>query len=224
MKRAHTPDVAALKCGSGSVTYDDSVTDLMFIALCRIAFGNKANWQSSQPWTTSDTYQGMVEVSRALMKNKTASEQRAAVISGFPQIPEWFRKAFPYSHKGAEQNAAITPLFFAWLVGPCAVTIIDVPGAGQLKSGVQIEQCRYLAESNCAAMCINLCKAPTQTFFTEQMGVPLTMEPNFEDYSCLMKFGVPPPSIENDPILNQSCLRNCLTGTEEKDKPCPTLC
>lgn len=27
-------------------------------------------------------------------------------------------------------------------------------------------------------------QAPTQTFFTEQLGMPLTMTPNFEDYSC----------------------------------------
>ncbi len=43
---------------------------------------------------------------------------------------------------------------------------------------------RYLAESGCTAMCVNLCKAPTQEFFTTQLGMPLTMTPNFEDYSC----------------------------------------
>ncbi len=36
--------------------------------------------------------------------------------------------------------------------------------------------CRYLAESNCAAMCTNLCKSPVQTFFTEELGMPLTMK------------------------------------------------
>ena len=44
--------------------------------------------------------------------------------------------------------------------------------------------CRYLAESGCTAMCVNLCKAPTQQFFTEQLGMPLTMTPDFETYSC----------------------------------------
>lgn len=29
-------------------------------------------------------------------------------------------------------------------------------------------------------MCNNLCKAPVQAFFTEQLGMPLTMNPNFE--------------------------------------------
>ena len=26
-------------------------------------------------------------------------------------------------------------------------------------------------------MCVNLCKAPVQTFFTEELGMPLTMKP-----------------------------------------------
>jgi hypothetical protein len=29
-------------------------------------------------------------------------------------------------------------------------------------------------------MCVNLCKSPVQLFFTEQLGMPLTMSPNFE--------------------------------------------
>lgn len=32
----------------------------------------------------------------------------------------------------------------------------------QQMSAVKIERCRYLAESGCAAMCVNLCKAPCQ--------------------------------------------------------------
>lgn len=34
---------------------------------------------------------------------------------------------------------------------------------------------RYLAESGCAGMCVNLCKTPVQQFFTEELGMPLTM-------------------------------------------------
>lgn len=42
-------------------------------------------------------------------------------VKGFPKVPDWFRKLFPYSDWGAELNASITPLFFSWLVGPCEV-------------------------------------------------------------------------------------------------------
>lgn len=84
-------------------------------------------------------------------------------------------------------------------------------GKIQQMSGVQIERCRYLAESNCTSMCVNLCKSPCQTFFTEELGMPLYMEPNFGDKSCLMVFGQNPPPLEEDPALKQSCLEGCAT-------------
>ena len=88
------------------VEYKDSWSDIAFIALCRLAYGNIAGWQSSRSWTMGDeTFKGMVEVSRALMRTRSAQEQRDAVISGFPEIPDWFRKLFPYSKWGAEVNA-----------------------------------------------------------------------------------------------------------------------
>ncbi|GAB4816265.1 hypothetical protein N2152v2_003311 [Parachlorella kessleri] len=153
----------------------------------------------------------MVEVSRALMKGRTAAQQRAAVISGFPSVPAWFRRAFPYTKWGAELNARITPAFFTWLVGPMETTEVEVDGVKQ-QSRVFIKRCRYLAESGCTAMCVNLCKAPTQSFFTEQLGMPVTMNPNFEDYSCEMIFGQVPPPLSEDPVSRQSCLAACPTG------------
>ena len=196
-------------------------------------------------WTDGpETFRGMVEVSRALMRGRSAEEQRAAVIAGFPQIPPWFRRCprvigggcathdvslksllslqpsnirvataasvvepeaikrpccycycccccccccrcrlFPYSRWGAELNARITPAAFSWLVGPAEVAAAEVDGQIQ-QSAVKIPRCRYLAESGCTAMCVNLCKSPTQNFFTEQLGMPLTMTPDFATLSC----------------------------------------
>lgn len=62
---------------------------------------------------------------------------------------------------GAEVNAKITPAFFTWLVGPMEARDVEIDGQTQ-KSSVHIKRCRYLAESTCAGMCINLCKSPTQ--------------------------------------------------------------
>lgn len=39
-----------------------------------------------------------------------------------------------------------------------------------LRSEVQIEKCRYLETSGCTGMCVNLCKVPTQYFFTSELG------------------------------------------------------
>ena len=59
----------------------------------------------------------------------------------------------------------------------------------RMRSTVHIKKCRYLEDSGCTGMCVNMCKMPTQTFFTDDFGLPLTMTPNFEDLSCDMVFG-----------------------------------
>lgn len=199
--------------GAEEVEYKDSPTDLLFIALCRVAYGRLAGWQSPRSWTDGpETFKGMVEVSRALMRGRGAEQQRDAVIQGFPEVPDWFRRLFPYSKWGAELNARITPAFFTWLVGPMATAAAEVDGGVVQQSAVKIQRCRYLAESGCTAMCVNLCKAPTQTFFTEQLGMPLTMTPNFDDYSCEMVFGKRPPPLSEDPVATQPCLAACSTA------------
>ncbi|KAL0050418.1 hypothetical protein WJX82_010875 [Trebouxia sp. C0006] len=159
----------------------------------------------------------MLEVSRALMKGKSASQQRDAVIKGFPKVPNWFRKVFPYSKWGAELNARITPAFFTWLVGPMFTETADVNGVQQ-RSSVHIKRCRYLAESGCVGMCVNLCKTPTQTFFTEELGMPLTMKPNFDDYRCDMIFGQTPPSLDTDEVNSQACYDACPQGIAGNSK------
>lgn len=37
---------------------------------------------------------------------------------------------------------------------------------------------RYLENSGCVGMCVNMCKIPTQDFFTNEFGLPLTMTPS----------------------------------------------
>ena len=139
----------------------------------------------------------------------------------------------------------ITPAFFTWLVGPmqtveataddgevqrsgvhiercrCAATaahhIVIVPSNPGIQHGIDslAHKCRYLAESNCVGMCVNLCKAPVQTFFTEELGMPLTMKPNFDDYSCEMVFGLTPPSLEEDEVMQHGCISECTTALGE---------
>ena len=155
--------------------YRDSLSDIAFIALCRLSYGKLAGFQSDRSWKEGDeTYRGMVEVSRALMRKlPQASRQSAAVVAGFPRVAPWFRALFPYSSWGAELNARITPAFFGWLVGPAAVKeepIVDFRGDA-VRSAVRIERCRYLAESGCVGMCVNLCRTPVQKFFGEELGV-----------------------------------------------------
>lgn len=39
-------------------------------------------------------------------------------------------------------------------------------------TGVTIKKCRYLESSGCVGMCTNMCKLPTQRFFTDTFGTP----------------------------------------------------
>ena len=41
------------------------------------------------------------------------------------------------------------------------------------------------------------------------MGMPLYMEPNFEDLSCKMVFGQTPPPLEQDDVMGQPCFKQC---------------
>lgn len=76
-------------------------------------------------------------------QGRSAAQQREAVIAGFPTVPAWFRKLFPYSKWGAELNARITPAFFTWLVGPMQTVEATLSDGTTQQSGVHIERCRY---------------------------------------------------------------------------------
>lgn len=93
------------------------------------------------------------------------------------------------------------------------------PSSEVWMSGVKLTECRYLAESGCKSACINLCKIPTQRLFLEDLGLPLTMSPNYEDCSCEMKFGVYPPPLEEDPAFKTLCFSTCgLSALKNKAK------
>ena len=57
---------------------------------------------------------------------------------------------------------------------------------------------------------------PALQFFTDTFGLPLYMEPNFEDLSCEMMFGQHPPALEADKLYSQPCFTSqvcvCVGG------------
>eukprot|EP00258_Populus_trichocarpa_P033193 XP_024449212.1 beta-carotene isomerase D27, chloroplastic-like isoform X2 [Populus trichocarpa] len=60
------------------------------------------------------------------------------------------------------------------------------------------------------------CDLVLQTFFKDYMGIPLLMEPNFNDYSCQFKFGVLPPLPEDDGTLKEPCLEVCPIASKRR--------
>lgn len=127
-----------------------------------------------------------------------------------PPVLWLIRTLFSPTRRVCELNAWFAARLFAWLVGPCEVRQAEITGPGgqikQQNSRVHIKKCRYLEQSQCVGLCVNLCKLPTQTFFTQDFGIPLTMTPNFEDYSCEMVFGQVPPPLEQEAVYHQPCL------------------
>ncbi|KAL6658779.1 hypothetical protein ACP70R_002819 [Stipagrostis hirtigluma subsp. patula] len=172
-------------------------------------------------------YESFVDVSRRVMAGRTRAQQQEAVrevlLSMLPAgAPEQFRRLFPPTRWACEFNAALTVPFFRWLVGPSEVVEVEVAGVKQ-RSGVLIKKCRYLESSGCVGMCVNMCKIPTQDFFTNEFGLPLTMNPNFEDMSCEMIYGQVPPPLEEDPVSKQPCYPNLCSMSTPSASVCPKL-
>lgn len=191
--------------------YQDNWLDRWFIRL----FSNRIAKVVGQQ-TDRQGYDGFVDLSKSIMKGRTAQEQQRVVAEVLQSlIPSpilaGIRRWFTPTQWVCEWNAWFASVLFEWLVGPCELKTVEVmdPQAQSRcqKSGVHIKKCRYLEQAGCVGMCINMCKLPTQTFFTEGFGIPLTLIPNFEDFSCEMIFGQAPSPETDAEIARQPCLK-----------------
>ena len=161
-------------------------------------------------------YDRFVDVSLGLMQGSADMQRDQVGVLLRSLVPApllWaIRTLFSPTRWVCESNAWFASRLFGWLIGPCDRIEVEVPDKlGQMqtqRSGVQIQKCRYLESAGCVGACINLCKMPTQEFFTEGFGIPFTMQPNFEDMSCKMIFGQHPPALEAEAIYRQPCLTN----------------
>ncbi|XAR58370.1 Beta-carotene isomerase [Bertholletia excelsa] len=203
--------------------YNPGVLDELFLHVFRNRMVKEVGWDSEKPG-----YDGLIEVARHLMMGRSAFETRAAAVrilkSLFPSLffLELYQKLITPIQRGkvaAEMVARVTVLSCQWLMGCCTVNSVELPDGSSWESGVFVERCKYLEESKCVGICINTCKLPTQTFFKDYMGIPLLMEPNFTDYSCQFKFGVLPPTPEDDRALKEPCLEICPNATRRRDLP-----
>ncbi len=208
------------------LSHKDSPLDRLFIWLFARKMANAIDTD-----IPTGGYRGFVELSERIMQGRDGQQQQAVVArvlqSLVPAPVRWLiRTFFSPTKLVCVLNAWFAAQTFEWLVGPCEVKMAEVDdGKGGVRSqpsAVQIQECRYLQESQCVGMCINMCKLPTQSFFTEKFGIPLTMTPNFEDLSCTMVFGQPPPSPALDDAFDEPCLSQCSTG-DRTDTPCPKL-
>jgi len=225
MKRRNTPRLVARR---SSATAEDITKPDPFatkevyadsdpLSKFMIAYFSRVMSKELGGYPYDGSYESFVELSREIMRGRNTRQQQetvAGVLGALlpPQAPERFRQWFPLNRRNAEFNAWITTLGFKWLVGPAEVKEVEVDFEGRKevwKSGVQITKCRYLENSACVGMCVNMCKIPTQKFFTDTFGLPLTMNPDFETLECEMIFGQAPPAVEEDAVYTQPCFAAC---------------
>ncbi len=207
--------------------YQDNLLDRAFIWL----FSRKmAGVMGTDPRFPG--YAGLVDLSKQIMHGRNAQQQQlivAKILQSFVPVPVlWgIRTFFSPTRLICVLNAWFAAQLFEWLVGACKVIEVKIDLAdGSVRSqpsGVKIEKCRYLAESGCVGMCVNMCKVPTQAFFTEKFGIPLTMTPDFKDLSCEMVFGQLPVEPALDPAHNQSCLQLQCPTAAPTAQICPQL-
>ncbi|WP_199325079.1 DUF4033 domain-containing protein [Phormidium sp. FACHB-1136] len=207
--------------------YHDSRLDRLFIWLFRRKMASALGQRDM-----GQGYDGFVTLSKQIVQGRNAQEQQALVAtvlrSLVPAPVLWLiRTLFSPTRLVCELNAWFATQLFEWLVGPCEVTEVEITTEDgtqrRQRSGVHIKKCRYLEESQCVGLCVNLCKQPTQRFFTEDFGIPLTMTPNFEDFSCEMVFGQAPPPLETEAAYQQPCLVQRCELAPREPRPCPKV-
>ncbi len=208
-------------------SYVDNWIDRLFIKLFSDKMARALGQQSRLKG-----YDGFVDLSKQIMQDRTPPEQQevvAHVLSSLVPGPilAGIRFFFEPTQWVCESNAWFATRLFQWLVGPCEQqeAIITEPSGQQTVqlSRVHIKKCRYLEHAGCVGMCINMCKLPTQTFFANGFGIPLTMVPNFEDLSCEMTFGQAPDPAAEEVLMQQPCLVSLCPHSAPSAPVCPSI-
>lgn len=106
-------------------------------------------------------------------------------------------------------TSLVTPTVFGFLVGP---SYINRRKDGE-RGGLVVEKCKFLQESGCKGLCLQICKIPAQQVFAEELGLPLTVSPNFATQECQWSFGEVPLPHKEDPSFPKGCLKGCESRT-----------
>ena len=207
------------------VVHRDSPLDIALMAW----FSRKIATAIEAPVPSNISYDEFIALCFLQMRGRDFDGQRDITLGIMrslmpPGGDKVFRALFPTTRWSLELNAVITKVVFAWMVGPMEVMETDENDIGlTMASRVHIKKCRWLQESGCTAMCVNMCKTATQDFFVNDFGMPLTIKPNFEDKSCDFYFGLTPPPIEEDEALTFGCSALCATGkVNRREREPPT--
>jgi len=162
------------------------------------------------------------DLNRRYQHDNTAVQARAVAVLRH-LFPAWLPKQYavlfsrPFPGLAARMNAWATRVLGTWLMGECEVNdvvVVDNSNTTMVlkNQGLLVQRCRFLEESGCASVCVNSCKIPTQTFFRDHMGLPLTMEPDYDTFECQFSFGVAPTEATEAAARATPCLMRCPTA------------
>ena len=196
--------------------------DMLFMVVFRKALAKHTNLDSDRP---VNDFKGITDIALQMNRrypDRTQVQVRALDVlkSLFPPgLPRAYAKLFsgPFPAFSARMNAWATRVAGTWLMGECEINDIVLEGPNGeevvgVNQGLLVKRCRFLEESGCASVCVNSCKIPTQTFFSQEMGLALTMEPNYETFECQFSFGKMPGEQEELEAKNVPCLMRCPTA------------
>jgi hypothetical protein len=211
-------------CRLQDMTYQESLLDKTLLKI----FRNLVEKNTGGIRSDKEGIVGLLEQGRNFMlqENQTAEAQHTMVretLKGLmtPVLPPFYRifmsgivpqlgtdldgKQFGPWFYAPFLTSIVTPTFFGFLVGP---SYPNRRKDGQL-GGLVVEKCKFLQESGCKGLCLNQCKLPAQQFFKEELGLPLTVTPNFVTQECQWSFGEEPLLPSEDPSFPKGCLAGC---------------
>lgn len=189
----------------------------------------------TRPWTDFD---GLLTSVRAVNDRPgSAGDVQAAARRVFQGIlPQLWLGWVPPAWRAAVQpvvppwlaNASFFLVFatlFPWLMGPLSgeehvevaapvwthyfLRVARRPLVLRVPQAVKAERCRFLEATQCASVCVNSCKAPTQAWLGDDFGMDVHIQPNYSDLSCVWSFGKKPPPLAEDEALLVPCFKAC---------------
>ncbi|CAJ1951774.1 unnamed protein product [Cylindrotheca closterium] len=212
-------------CELDNMEYQESLLDKILLSIFRKLVVQNTGGVTSE----KESILGLVEQARTYMlqPGQTAEAQHKMVkdtLAGLmtPVLPPFYRifmsgivpKNLGTDYDGKQfgpwfyapfLTSFVTPTFFGFLVGPSHV---NRRKDGRL-GGLVVEKCKFLQESGCKGLCLHQCKLPAQEFFKDELGLPLTVQPNFETQECQWSFGELPVPPKEDPYFPSGCLVGC---------------
>ena len=220
-------------CTLQQLTYNDSPLDKLLLSIFRnLVTTHTGGIQNDIPGIKGLLAQGRQYMTQELPEGVTYADHTKAqhtmvknTLGGLmtPVLPPFYRifmsgivpklgtdfdgKQFGPWFYAPWLTSIVTPTFFGFLVGPSKP---NRRSDGQ-RGGLVVEKCKFLQESGCKGLCLHQCKIPAQEFFKEELGLDLTVKPNFITQECQWSFGEVPVSVEEDQSFPKGCLVGCVS-------------